>query len=134
MRLVKQLDLSGCTVACVAMIANESYFGMREIIHKNVPRIRNIKLITSDTYNVGLYSHEIKELLQVMLKKPCKFVKFLSLEQITKHCILFIMDLEWNNSHSHCIVFDAKNKRILDPCNRIENLDKHNVACCLEID
>lgn len=139
LELIRQMDKHGCTVACLATIVGEKYFAIREILHLNVerlmelPQYRKTAVHLDACSGVGLYSHEFEDILKRCFKLRCSFVKFHSLQKLKKHCILFLVPLVSYEYGSHTVVFDAKSKCILDPSDEIENLDSHNVACCLQV-
>jgi len=132
LKLVQQFDQCGCSIACVAMVTDMSYFMVREMTHLKVTRL--VVQSPVPPHLIGLYGKELKDLLEDIYDIPCRFVKFSSLRQIKKHCILWITALAWKEGGSHVVVFDAEKRRILDPMNILKNLNEHNVACCLEID
>lgn len=125
-----KLDQYGCSIACIAMITNKSYFEIRDIVHKNVSRLKNK---WSDHRYIGLYPQEMLDTLKSIFKRPCKFIKFSSLRKLKKHCILFICSIEGERTGGHAIIFDTKARRILDPDNMMKNLNGCNVFCCIEI-
>lgn len=150
LKLVKQIDTHGCGVACIAMISGKKYFEVREVLHSNIKRLMKLPNFQNDIfskdletgvstkicpckYDVGIYSSEFENVLKKCLGLQCSFIKFHSLRTIKKHCILFLVRLSGYEHGSHAVVFDAKSRRILDPCDELKNLDDHNVACCLQV-
>lgn len=131
LRLVKQLDECGCTIACMSMITGIPYFEIRSRLHSECSDA--MKAGITDYKLIGLYCTEQQEFLEKIFGIPCRFIKFLSLNKLKKHCILSVCGLRGQGCHS--IVFDAKIRCILDPWNgkEIKDLDKHNVKCCIEI-
>lgn len=132
LKRVQQLDQHGCTIACIAMIVDMSYFMVREMIQFKVARLEKQPPVPPQL--IGLYCEEISDVLGRIYKVPCKFVKFSSLRRMKKHCILWVTPLMWKECGTHVILFDADKRCILDPMNMLKKLDKYNVACCMEID
>ena len=128
---VQQLDNCGCSIACLSMITGEPYFGVREILHKNIERMKD-KYVAPEV--IGLVFPDLQVALSDIFNIQCRFVKFTSLRKLKRHCILGICSLYGSiMQQSHSVVFDAKKRKLLDPLNTIKNLDKVNVYCCLEI-
>ena len=134
LKLVEQLDHWGCGIACLAMITRKSYFEIRNILHLKLPRMQRGPY---EPIGIGLRCEETKEILEKIFNIPCEFIKFISLNELKKHCILVVSPLCGHHAGgSHGIIFDAKKNCILDPSDqlcKISNLNKHNVICCLEI-
>lgn len=131
LKLVKPLDMSGCSIACLATITNRSYFSTREVLHRDVARLKGV-CVPSD--HIGLYAEELSKVLTNSFKRPCREIKFISLKKLKKHCILIIHFPDWPKHRTHALVFDAKKRRILDPSCVITSLDNCSVRHCLEID
>ncbi len=132
LKRVHQLDKHGCTIACLAMLTDMSYFMVREMTQFKIPRLTNQAPVHPEM--IGLYPIEFRYILREIYDIPCRLIRFAPLKQTKKHCVLWITPLTWEGGGSHVIVFDAKRRRILDPMDYVKNLDQHNVACCLEID
>ena len=130
---IKQLDKKGCTIACMAMVTDKSYFEIRAILHDEVDRLKKDSPIPDIL--MGLYCNEFKDALEKIFDIRCKYIKFLSLKKLKKHCVLYLVPLSGHYGGSHTIVFDAVKRRIIDPFSSIEkiNLDEHNVSCCIEL-
>jgi len=130
LKLVKQIDRHGCTIACLAMITGKPYFHIRTILHEKIDRLKNIPI---NPRGMGLYCNEFHIALTQIFKIPCKPIKFTSLRQLKNHCIIFTCPLTGNLTDTHAVVFDAENRCILDPMNQLKNLQEHNIYCCLEL-
>ena len=133
LKLVKQLDECGCTIACMSMITGIPYFEMRSRLHLECSEEVQDGIINHE--KIGLSCVEEQAILERIFEIPCRFIKFLSLNELRKHCILTICDLKGRGYHS--VVFDAKTRSILDPWNGKEikgaYLNEYNVKCCIEI-
>lgn len=131
LKLVKQLDECGCTIACMSMITGIPYFEMRSRLHLECPDA--MKDGTTNYKLIGLHCTEEKEFLEKIFGIPCRFIKFLSLNKLKKHCILSICGLKGEGGHS--VVFDAKTRCILNPLDgeEIKDLSEYNVKHCIEI-
>jgi len=114
------------------MITDMSYFMVREMTQDKVARLSQNPPVPPQF--IGLYGGEVANILEQIYEVPCKFVKFSSLIQMKKHCILWVTPLIWIDGGTHVVVFDADKRCILDPMNMLKNLDEYNVACCIEID
>lgn len=130
LKLVKQLDKYGCTIACLSMITEISYFDVRKILHQEIDRMKNKCVSPTE---IGLNCLPLKEALEKIFNIPCRFIKFLSFSKLKKHCILYICPLMGAYEFVHTIVFDAKNRRIIDPMDNLKNLNEFNIICCIEI-
>lgn len=133
LKQIYQLDPTGCTYACVAMIANKKYFEIRELVSNIIPSLsaKNMSLyITSP----GLLPGQIKDVLNY-LNIRSKWIKFESLNKLKNNAILLICKIDKNDFESgHAIVFDKLNKKILDPGFGANiSLDSYNICGCLEI-
>ncbi len=133
LKLVKQLDEYGCTIACMSMITGIPYFEMRARLHLKCPSI--MRDGTTNHRLIGLSCTQEQEILENVFRIPCRFIKFLSLNELKKHCILSICGLKGRGGHS--VIFDAKSRCILDPngslSGGIKDLSECNVTCCIEI-
>lgn len=126
---VIQLDQYGCTIACLAMITEKSYFGIREILHQEVGRL--VKNVPPQT--IGLNSGTMLEVLSAIFNISCRFIKFSSLRALRNHCILYICPLSGHYGHVHAVVFDTKSRKLIDPGEKITDLESWNVICCIEV-
>ncbi len=63
----------------------------------------------------------------------CKFIKFSSLRALKKHCILYLVPLSGHYGGSHAIVFDAKERCIINPLDTPIDINQYNVTCCVEL-
>lgn len=131
-KLTRQLDQHGCTIACLSMITKIPYFQVRTILHNKIDRLKNYVYPT----HIGLSCVDLQEALEKIFNIPCRFVKFLSLGKLKNHCILYICPITgcYNNGGSvHAIIFDAKRRRLIDPAGELLNLKNHNIICCIMI-
>jgi len=118
MNLIRQLDKDGCTTARIAMIGGTSYEHVRGNIFRDE-------------------SHGMKRFLDSEFNIKSRFIKFTRLEDIENDCILVVARLDLNlgpGCSVHAIVYDAKEKKILDPdTSSIKDLSNYNIVQCLEI-
>ena len=128
---VIQLDKYGCTIACMAMILDMQYFDLRKILHEKIDRLTG----RTNPEFIGLNCGPMKDALETMFDVQCRFIKFESLGDLRKHCILFICPLGGCYVFVHTVIYDAQQKRLIDPDQRdtIASLENYNVVCCLEI-
>jgi len=131
---VQQMDERGCTIACMAMITGVHYFDVRKVLHEHVDRLSQ-NVLDPTLGSIGVYCDEMQKVLEEHFGVKSKFVKFESLDALRKHCVLFICPVNWRYPGSgHAVVFDALQRRILDPSREsIDNIGEYNVYCCLEI-
>ncbi len=140
LKLVKQLDESGCGIACLAMVTGESYSNTRDIVFKNVDRSKPGDMPVDET---GLECEEIMDLLTDQFKIQPRLIEFISLDRLTHHCVLTIIykacdmknhkNIYGSDPTLHAVVFDAINHCILDPENRITNLNGNKVVHVIEL-
>ncbi len=146
---VLQLDNKGCTIACMAMIVDMRYFELRQLLSDNdktIPYAYN-KLRGKDGH-IGIYSSEFRDILKRLFNIESNWIQFTSTRSLKKHCVLYINKIDQHpGGGSHCMVFDAVQRKILDPSkengwNIGQNLiarhkklgtHKNNVHQCLEI-
>lgn len=128
LNLVKQLDNTGCTIACLSTIAEIPYFKLREILHSNVPRFKDAVALV----NIGLYPNEFRNILSNPFDISSRFIKFVSLDALKRHCVLFLRPIVFDSTE-HAVVYDAKVKIILDSSGKSINMDNYNVCTCIEI-
>lgn len=128
LNLVKQLDNTGCTIACLSMIAEIPYFELRNILHSNVSRFKNAVALV----NIGLYPNEFRSILSNQFCISSRFIKFVSLGELRRHCVLFLRPIVFDSTE-HAVVYDAKTKTIFDPSGKNINIDDYNVCTCIEI-
>lgn len=124
---VKSMEHYGCAITCIAMIARISYWEVREKLSK-VSLRHHSKLM--DLRFLQMQADEIYDLLRTHFNIRCRGVKFI--EPMKNHCILFITPIYLSHS-GHAVVWDAKQKKILDPDGEIINLDNFNIYYCIEI-
>lgn len=132
LKRVQQLDKYGCTIACLAMIIDKPYFATRETIQSKIERLSKQPPVQPEF--IGLYYTEFRDVLRYTFNIQCRFIKLSSLRQVKKHCVLWIVPLEWDGRIVHAMMFDAQKRCILDPMGLIKNLEEYNIASCLEID
>lgn len=82
---------------------------------------------------IGLYSSEMINFLKSEFNIQGELIKFLSLEELLKHCILFICSLSGDLSSTHAVVFDAETQCILEPNDELLDLKNYNIICCIRI-
>ncbi len=125
------MDESGCSIACLAMITNRSYFSTREVLHQKVARLKNRFV---EPMWIGLYAKELLEILTKLFKRPCREIEFTSLKKLKKHCILIVHISGQPIERTHSMIFDAKRRCIIDPLSQYDNLDNCSVRHCLEME
>lgn len=149
LKYVKQLDPCGCTIACLAMIVDKEYFELRHFLNNNKeklsPFLRGNPVHQEHFYanklssRIGFFPEEIISILEIFFNKRSKFIEFRGLENLKNHCILSISDMDGSKlPNSHAIVYDAKQKLVLNPCPddniKLDNkLTGYNVLVCIEI-
>jgi len=132
LEFIEQLDQYGCTIACMAMIVGMSYFELREMMHRKMDKFRHGFVKPG---NIGFGCIEFKLYLKQWFGISSEFIKFCDLDDLKQHCVLWIAPLTGPYTYIHAVVFDSCTRRILDPNlqDKIKNLDKHNVVCCIAI-
>lgn len=131
LKLVKQIDECGCSIACLAMVTGKPYFYIRTILHEKINRLRNIPI---SGHLIGLHPNELCDILLNVFKIPCQFIKFISFGRLKSNCILLLCPITGSLSAKHAVVFDATNRRILDPDSKCADLKEYNVYCCIELE
>lgn len=126
LKIVKQLDQHGCSIACLAMVTGKPYFKIREIIHTNINRMGH-GFVQPDA--IGLGMSETIDLLAYKFNIQSKRIKFISLDKLTNHCILIMSYKTYN----HEVIFDAVSRCILDPLGKTIDLSKYKVTDCIEL-
>lgn len=129
LKLVKQLDKHGCTIACIAMLTGKSYFRMREILHDRLDQFRHFVEPTKIGLNCEPFRNALKDLFDI----DSQFIKFYSLELLETTCAVTICSLAGPYAGQHTVIFDHIAGKILDPLDKITTLDNHNVANCISI-
>lgn len=114
-RLVRQIDVDGCGVACLAMVTGESYEYMLYRV-----ALRKVK---QGKTNFGMWLYEVEDMLRRMgLRYERR--RFRGWTRIESHAILFVHP-------GHCVVFVKGRGRdyILDPwpASRGRRYDFHGV-------
>lgn len=128
---VQQLDKHGCSIACLAMIVGKSYFQVRAILHETTEKLLN-KFVLPE--NIGLHCRDLYEALNQTFDVSCKFIKFVSLTKLTKHCILYVCPLAGCYDYIHSVIFDAERHCIIDPFeDKNFDINEYNVICCIEV-
>lgn len=128
---VIQLDQYGCTIACLSMITEISYFGIRDILHQEIDRLSK----HVPPRSIGVDCETMLAALKEIFYIPCRFVQFSSLSMLKKHCILYTCPLSGHYyGHVHAVVFDAKSRKLIDPDEKITDLKDRNVVCCIELE
>ena len=135
LRLVEQQYKDDCTIACLAMITGISYYRTQRILRRNanktISRLRFLKRCKRIEY---IEWPKFIPILEDMFNISSRFIRFESLQNLKQHCILGVCNINGTFlKKSHAVVFDAKNRKILDPIGRREDLNQSNVFACLEI-
>jgi len=115
------------------MVLGKKYFEMRQLLLEN-----GFLKISIEPEYIGYFEDEIPIILSKFEIKS-KYIPFDGLNKLQNNCILSLIRSEPDNRGyplwKHSVVYDTKNKKILDPANQINNLEKWriNVEYCLEI-
>ncbi len=132
-KLVKQMDEHGCTIACLSMVTGVSYFQMRATMYEEVSRLR-IRNDPLPYRQIGLTLTEMQDILVGAFRMKVRFIKFIDLKLLKKHCIIIVCGIDMDPTIcGHAIVYDAKDKILVDPLNEITHLEEHNIISCMEI-
>lgn len=149
LKYVEQLDPSGCTIACLAMIVDKKYFELRDFLNDKKQQVINC-LLKENVYfphfykdhtssRIHFYGQEIMNILETIFQIKSRFIEFRSMENLVNHCVLTVSDIKGCKiCSSHAVLYDARKKIILDPSSHFgsrlnNNLVGHNVVTCLEI-
>lgn len=128
LELVKQVDYQGCTIACLSMIVGVPYFPLREILHLKVQRLKNAIAFK----RIGLYPDEFNKILFDQFNISSRFIRFVSLRDLKKHCVLFMRPIVFDATE-HAVVYDAVARCILDPTGGSIDINNYNVCTCIMI-
>lgn len=142
-----QLDPNGCSIAALAMIVGKEYFELRKFLHKNenkiIPLLRKSDKASKclvEFYNNNGFWFSLEDMIQILMVLfyiKATYKKFYSLQKIKKHSVFNVMGINKYEA-GHAIVFDAVQRKILDPGRdetRTDNkLSNYNVATYIEID
>lgn len=129
LKLIKQMDKYGCTIACLSMLTGTPYFEMRDILHRRLDRLRKIV----DPQDIGLSCRQLKNTLKHLFGIESEFIKFHSLERLETTCVLYICPLAGPYDSQHTIIYNHATNKILDPTSELRTLEDFNVTCCLSI-
>ena len=106
MKLVKQIDKTGCGIACVAMLAGITYSTVRRLMFPD-PKTREFYTSTNDV-RVALKQ------LGFDVANRLVPIRRNQLPPITENAIIK-MNLKPNTGAWHWAVWDAERRRLLDP-------------------
>lgn len=118
MRLIKQLDRHGCTVACLAMLLNKDYYTIRQLLDlytEILPRLAPPKdpKKSSVGFDLSMYPHEITQILKALDPGiECEYIKW---EQSLKDLILLSVVPIDSYRTAHAVVCDGEQEVIYDP-------------------
>lgn len=106
MRRIQQQDVMGCGVACVAMLAGQSYSTIRDLMYPNRP----------DTVP-GTNGKQLRDALARYGCRTLKLVRFkkgATYQSLTFDAVLRV-GFTNRNDGGHWVVWDSERRRVLDP-------------------
>lgn len=113
MEPVAQLSHTGCFIASLAMLLGKTYREAFKLVH---PR-KNMDTMFSHGFRTNFVEAKVHKLLNGLgiQTHTGKYRKFKSYTDRVKKNAIMVIRWKRNPSSCHCIVFDAKEKRFIDP-------------------
>lgn len=113
MNPVSQLSHTGCFIACLAMLLGKSYREAFKLVH---PR-KNMDTMYSHGFRTNFVEAKVHELLGGLgiQSHTGKYRQFKSYTDRVKKNAIMVVRWKHDPRSCHCIMFDAKEKRFIDP-------------------